>query len=173
MLCVCECPRPNPPISYILGCGVQCAAERGYIEVIHAIMLEPKARALVDHETLEGWTALLKAVKSNQIEAAKVLLDNYNAKVDRASKFGNTALILAVEAGFPDMVKMLLEHNANPDRETRIGTARNIALRIGNRAVLEHIIKVKGPQPSVDPTYKAIARAEGRAKLVRQNAGQE
>ena len=71
------------------------------------------------------------------------------------------------------MVKMLLEHHANPDRETRIGTARNAALRLGNRAVIEHMIKVKGPQPSVHPTMKAIARAEGRASIVRQNAGQE
>jgi len=155
------------------GTATECAAERGFTEVIKAIMLEPKARATVNHETLEGDTALTKAVKANQIEAGKQLIEQYGALVDRSTKFGNTPLILATQLGFPEMCKMLLEHHANPDRETRIGTAREIALRLGNRAIIEVMIKVKGPQPSIHPTQKAIARAEQRASIVRQNAGQE
>merc|ERR1712216_76329 len=151
------------------GTALECAAERGHLEVIRAIMMEPEtARTCIHHETLEGWTALCKAARSNQVAAAQVLIEQYGAKVDFVTKFDNTALILAVQEGHEDMVRMLLEHHANPDRATRIGTAREIGLKLGNHHIIEMLVKVKGLQPVLHPTEKAIRRAEQRAELVRQ-----
>ena len=53
------------------------------------------------------------------------------------TKFGNTALILAVQEGHQHMVRLLLEHGAHPDHSTRLGTARDIALKLGNKETIE------------------------------------
>jgi len=152
------------------GTALECAAERGHLEVIKSLLMEPQTRAKIDHETLEGNTALCKAARRNQVEAGKLLID-YGAEVNYITKFGNTALIVAVEAGHAEMCRMLLENHASADKPTRIGSARDIALQTGNRNIIEILVKVKGPAASTHPTQVAINKAAKRAELVRDMAG--
>jgi len=67
-----------------------------------------------------GGTALMRASKEGLIETAEALLDNTSgvgrqANSNMQSTFGITALMLAVRGNHPQMVKVLLDHNANPN----------------------------------------------------------
>ena len=70
--------------------------------------------------TIDGGTLLIDAVIDGNSAAAKILLEKYNANPDIAivaehpSSGGATPLMLACMRGNTAMVKLLLDHKANP-----------------------------------------------------------
>jgi hypothetical protein len=69
---------------------------------------------------VNGWTPLLHAVHTNQAGSVQVLLEKGAAVNLRAG--GTTALIMAAGYGYTDIVKILLQHRADPRATARNGT---------------------------------------------------
>jgi hypothetical protein len=76
---------------------------------------------------VNGWTPLMHAVHTNQLSSVRALL-NKGAQVDLHAG-GTTALIMAAGYGYTDIVKVLLNHGADPKATARNGsTALEAAL---------------------------------------------
>lgn len=77
---------------------------------------------------VNGWTPLMHAVHTNQPGSVRTLLDK-GAAVDLHAG-GTTALIMAAGYGYTDIVRILLEHGADPKATARNGkTALEAALQ--------------------------------------------
>nr|NGX31947.1 hypothetical protein [Chlamydiota bacterium] len=76
--------------------------------------------------------AFIEAVKKNEVEEVKQLLDN-GVDVDLHDQYsGQTALIIAAQKGYVASVKMLLDKGANAGLKCGLGdTALIIAVRCG------------------------------------------
>ena len=100
------------------------AAEKGYGRAVD-ILLSKRVkglfelfrqlfRPLVDMKDDTGSTALMYAVRSNDVKMVRALIDK-GAKLDIRDKDGKTALIHAIERGNSEVVELLFENGANPD----------------------------------------------------------
>lgn len=74
--------------------------------------------ALKEHPNLEatdasGWTPLLAAAGTGEVEIVKMLLDG-GADVDGRAKGGWTPLLFAARKGRAEVVRLLVKHHANP-----------------------------------------------------------
>jgi ankyrin repeat protein len=93
-----------------------------------------------DHADLIGWTAFMHACSAGNLPAAQALhaLGASDARVDCS---GRAALHLAVEAGWVDVVRWLLQLPGLRDRDGRLRDRRgdtplDIARRLGSRALV-------------------------------------
>lgn len=77
-----------------------------------------------------GDTALIRAARIGYVDAADDLLD-LRVPVDTANRMGETALIIAVQSRQTQMVKLLLNAGANPDKTDNAAglSARDYAKR--------------------------------------------
>ena len=66
------------------------------------------------HSPANDMTPLIQAARQKQIGIMKILLDK-GADVNAFSKYDSNALYIATTYGRADMVKLLLEHGANPN----------------------------------------------------------
>jgi ankyrin repeat protein len=88
------------------------AAAIGNPEMI-ALLLD--AGAVADAANADGQTALMTVARTSNVAAAKRLIDA-GADVNRAETWrGQTPLMWAAAQGQPDMIRLLLEHGAEPD----------------------------------------------------------
>ena len=88
------------------------AAEIGNAEMI-ALLLE--AGAEVEAANADGQTALMIVARTSKVEAARLLIEA-GADVNRAEAWrGQTPLMWAAAQGQPEMIELLLEHEALPD----------------------------------------------------------
>ena len=99
-----------------------------------------------------GETPLIIASRLGWEDGASTLL-GHGAGVDRANRLGETALIVAVQARQLNLVRMLLESGANPDKkDTAAGySARDYSKRDSRSTELLRLIE------SVKPTKKTIS----------------
>ena len=75
---------------------------------------------------VKGQTPLFAAVKSNQLEAAKILLQS-GADPDGSIENLSSPLHVAIRENFVEMVKLLVDYGANVDgREVGVGPMRNV-----------------------------------------------
>jgi ankyrin repeat protein len=68
--------------------------------------------ANVDVETVEGWTPLMMAIKTQNKTILQILLKHPGIKVNQVTKQG-TVLCMAVEADLIDFAEILLTNKAN------------------------------------------------------------
>jgi ankyrin repeat protein len=88
------------------------AATIGNADLIRLLLA---AGAEVDAANADGQTALMVLARTNRIDAARLLLAA-GADVNRAETWrGQTALMWAAAQGQPAMIRLLLEHGAEPD----------------------------------------------------------
>jgi ankyrin repeat protein len=92
------------------------AAVVGNAQVIERLVA---AGAEVDALGKDGQTALMILARGNNVEAARVLLEN-GAEVDKQEAWREqTALIWAAAQKQPEMIKLLLEHGADPNARSK------------------------------------------------------
>jgi uncharacterized protein len=94
-----------------------------------------------------GDTPLITAAKGSFDEAADLLI-TIGAKVDTANRSGETALIIAVQQRDLRLVRLLLSHNANPDRADSVAgySARDYAGRDPRARDILKLINDKKPK---------------------------
>ncbi|MFL6734879.1 MAG: ankyrin repeat domain-containing protein, partial [Sphingomicrobium sp.] len=103
-----------------------------------------------------GDTPLIAAARVGYLEAAEQLLVR-NAKVDLPNGKGETALMVAVQQRRRDIVKLLLEQGANPDKTDNVAglSARDYAKRdTRSREILGLIESSKTRAPKVPKVEK-------------------
>ncbi len=99
----------------------------------------------------DGRTALMLAVKSNQVQLARTLLWN-GADVDQADTNGDTPLIWASCLGDVEMVSLLLDYAADVDVKNCYGTTPlDGAQRIGNDKIVNMLLSKKGDGTPLQP----------------------
>jgi len=94
----------------------------------------------------DGETPLIAAAKVGFNEAANWLI-NLGAKVDSADRSGETALIFAVQTRNLPLVKLLLDHGADPDKTDNVQgySARDYAKRDSRSPEILRAIEAKKP----------------------------
>ena len=94
-----------------------------------------------------GDTPLIAAAKSSFEDAARWLI-GVDAEVDEANKSGETPLIIAVQRGDARLVKLLLEHGADPDRTDSVAgySARDYANRNSRGREIQKLINDTKPK---------------------------
>jgi hypothetical protein len=99
------------------------------------MLLERKIN--VNQRTDEGFTALMFAVNSKNLESVKLLLQA-GADVNAKTKRSKTALMLAVEQDDIEIVEFLLKNNANRHIKDSSGkTAFDLAKKLGRSRLLD------------------------------------
>lgn len=90
------------------------AADGGNIDMVNFVLDANVPVDDVSDETMSGWTPLMRvAAVSGNGAVAQVLLAR-GAEVNRKDNDGNTPLMLASLNGFDDLVRVLLENDADP-----------------------------------------------------------
>lgn len=90
--------------------------------------------AAVDHP---GWTPLIYAASTNQLDIARMLLER-GANVNATAENGTTALMMAAREGHLPMVLLLMEKGADINHKTPYGyTALGMAMSRGKQEVAE------------------------------------
>ena len=93
------------------------AAVEADFEIIAALL---EAGADVESPNAEGQTALMVVARTGNVETANLLLE-YGAEVNATERFGGqSALMWASAQRQPGMVRLLLEHGANPDARGQV-----------------------------------------------------
>lgn len=94
-----------------------------------------------------GDTPLITAAKAGFDEAAAWLL-GLGAKVDGTNRSGETPLIIAVQQRDAPLVKLLLEHGADPDHTDNVAgySARDYASRDQRARDIQKLISDKKPK---------------------------
>lgn len=99
----------------------------------------------------QGVTPLMHAALLNMTDGAEALLAA-KAPVDQVNRRGETALILAIQAKNPAMVRLLVRNGANPDRADRIAgmSARDYAKRDDRGGQLLELLDARPDRPLRD-----------------------
>ena len=93
-----------------------------------------------------GNTALKHAVMGRKPEAIRALVAK-GANVNQAptkTNPGETALHIAIDRGFPDIVKLLLELKANPNAKSKFGGTPLQLARKGDQEDVVAMLKAAG-----------------------------
>lgn len=96
-------------------------ANKGYVDLLDCLVKHPKTR--IDLFDKAGRSALMYAIDSDHGENSNVMsaLVTANANVNLIDKSGNTPLVMAIQRGYYETVKYLLENQANPRYKTQAG----------------------------------------------------
>ena len=102
-----------------------------------------------------GDTPLIAAARVDFLEAAQWLL-GLGAKVDEDNKMGETPLIVAVQRRDAPLVKLLLDHGANPDKSDSAAgySARDYAARDSRAREILKLIEDKKPKSAAAAAAK-------------------
>lgn len=103
----------------------------------------------------QGVTPLMHTALLSFTEGADVLLAD-KAPVDQTNRRGETALILAVQAKSPAMVRLLIKSGANPDKADHIAgmSARDYAKRDDRTGTILPLLDAKtGAQRDLGTTF--------------------
>ncbi|KAJ4135293.1 hypothetical protein NW768_004915 [Fusarium equiseti] len=115
--------------------ALSSAAEYGHAKVVNLLLKERNTNVNEGHKGLG--TALSKAVYHGKDETVELLLASADIDVDAVDFEGRTALMVAAERRNVAMVKRLLEHGADRERQDKKGrTALHIAV---NESCLEGV----------------------------------
>src|SRR3546814_18366489 len=97
-------------------------------------------------------TPLMHAAMLDFTDGATLLLDD-GAPIDQTNRRGETALILAVQANNPAMVRLLVRRGANPDKADHIAgmSARDYARRNDRSGRMAALLDEKADAAARDP----------------------
>jgi len=145
------------------------AAAAGSFPDIVKLLLDAKADPA--HQDHQGWTALLKAVYKGNAQSVQQLVEGSKADLDRG-------LLIAALLGYPEVVKILLEHGAEVDVRSDDGrTPLMLAASKGNQDLVAILLKAGADASLTDnhgETAGRIASSKGFvliAQILQQRAG--
>jgi hypothetical protein len=92
------------------GYALQIAASLGDPDIVHLLI---ESGADVDQSADEGYTALVEAVIEDNLPVAAYLIEA-GANVNQVAA-GQTPVMIAADAGNPELVQLLLENGADPN----------------------------------------------------------
>ncbi|KAG7128938.1 Ankyrin-1 like protein [Verticillium longisporum] len=95
------------------------AAAIGNIPQIKGLLGEG---ANINGHNEKGYTPLISAILANRLDAVNFLIDNYAKISTKDSTKNMPPLFHAAEAGYTDILKVLLSHGADPKASNTIGT---------------------------------------------------
>jgi ankyrin repeat protein len=118
--------------------------------------------------------ALILAAENNNLEVVKLLCwpryKNSMFNIDTPNKAGDTALIVAARHGFVDMVKFLLQKQANLVHYNSLGrTALLEAGAHGHEEVIALLQKAQAELPPVYPVLDQVLKAIANAAPITRN----
>ena len=113
---------------------------------------------------------LFKAIKENNIEAVKLLLER-GADINTKDKDGRTALMYAASAGCTETVKLLLDHGADINAKTKYGYRTALMLAaIGGHTETVKLLLERGADVNTigefDRPALMCAALEGHTEIV-------
>ncbi|KAJ6789768.1 hypothetical protein PWT90_06473 [Aphanocladium album] len=136
------------------------ASYKGYANIAKALLECDATAAGIDSVTTDGATPTIIAARSGHIEVVRVLL-HFNANLEKANKYGWTALLSAC-CGHTDVTKLLLSVGAELTVKNAFGqTALHIAMMFGVSEIVEMLLN-KGMdmalinQESLNPWFIAF-----------------
>jgi ankyrin repeat protein len=95
--------------------SIHVAAERGFIDILRLLLEKAGGKNIINSFDFAGNTPLIYAASNNQIEAVHLLIQSgADINAHDESRIGNTALRQAVRYGNYEIVKLLLDSDANP-----------------------------------------------------------
>jgi ankyrin repeat protein len=146
------------------------AAKQGNKASIRALLKE-KVPVNVNNVASDGTTALHWAVRSDDMEAAKLLLQA-GANVKLADRYGITPLKLAAENGSAAMIEILLKAGADanttlPNGETTLMTAAHTGKPDAISMLLTHGAKPNERESRFGETAMMWAAAENNGAAIR------
>ncbi len=100
------------------------AADRGHIKTVDLLL---RNGADINARDNGNWTSLMSAACGHS-EISERLLQN-GAAIDAADNTGRTSLINAATKGHTEIVRLLLDYGANPDKLGEIGSALTCTIR--------------------------------------------
>ena len=118
------------------------ASKYGKIDAIESI-LDNQIKSgvnLVETQDENGNRPLLLAAQNGHVAACHLLVTKFGAVLEARNKDGNTALMLATDAGYTETVKTLLDNGADVDATNGKMTAMAIATLRGNAAMVSILL---------------------------------
>jgi ankyrin repeat protein len=130
------------------------AALRGHTALVSLLIRHGATVNVVGENDL---SALMNAVKLNQLGVAKLLLKSGASKrvVDRA---GDNLLAVAVNENYPDMLALLLEHGVPPDLADSNGLTALYWAEYWNRPKLVQLLRQAGANPAHGKTEIIVSQ---------------
>ena len=147
------------------------AVNRGEVEVVEALLQAGADASVVNRE---GTTALMYALQKpspynpqetakltkRRIEAARLLLLRGKiGDVNAPDENGETLLMRAVNLGETELVKALLDRNADANRSDVLGTTSVILAYEKNETAIQELLNGKAKQRQPQPVLNAFLRA--------------
>lgn len=118
----------------------------------------------------ENTSLLIQAVATGDIAKVTTRLKSLATEVNEVDRLGRTALMRAVAGGYSDIVKLLLQHNADPNIADYSGrTALTRAITTGNIKIVEMLLKHKTDfsRTTDDQTPLMLAIASGNVEVIK------
>jgi ankyrin repeat protein len=87
----------------------------------------------------KGNNAFMGVAFKGHLQVAKWLLENTVCNVNHQNYAGQTALMMASLFGREDIIRLLLEHGANPDLKDRQG---NTSIKLAQAQGLSRVVEI-------------------------------
>lgn len=112
---------------------------------------------------------LHSAAMTGDVATIQALLRSGRANVDRPGPSGLTALWMAICAGQLESIRVLLDHNANPDSDRNQGSVLGLAAGRNNLEAVRLIIERGNPSPKsrAEALFTAADFRVNNAEMVR------
>jgi ankyrin repeat domain-containing protein 17 len=153
--------RGNTPLHY--------AIQHNYTEIVEILIKHGGSNLKLELANDNGHTPLMEAASNGHVECSRLLIDAGADVNTHSSEFKETALTLASYKGQVDMVKFLLERNADLEHKTdEMHTALMEACMDGHvevaRILIEHGSNVNMPPDSFESPL-TLAACGGHVEL--------
>ena len=141
-------------------------ARRARVPILMAVFLVFYATGILADSARD----LRGAVRANDIEKVKALLDSKDVDVNAVNKFGQTALHIAASRGYQEIVKMLISSGANVNAKDEDGkTPLHLAAKKGQENAVRLLVAAHADTNAKDKegrTPLATAKANGRKNVI-------